>query len=262
MVPRYRVSQFASLAGVTVRALQHYDRLGLLTPLRTEAGHRVYTSADHRCVRHILALRAIGMSLRQIADLLHGPPSRLPQAFRAQRLKLELSRSGIDEAIRMLEGLEERTDSSDESLLDRLAVAVERQDTLDAMRGYFSDDAWAKWGERYFYDWPSSAWRALFRSIGSALGEPPESDRAQALLAQAITLWNADIGSDANLARAVREGYGKAWHARGRWPRELQRRYAEYKIEEVARFLGAASWASWRHRGMVDTYTTAGRSIA
>ena len=70
------------------------------------------------------------------------------------------------------------------------------------MRGYFSDDAWARWGERYFDDWPSSAWRALFRDIGSALGEPPEGDRAQALLAQAITWWNADIGSDANLARA------------------------------------------------------------
>ena len=33
----------------------------------------------------------------------------------------------------------------------------EMQGTLEAMRGYFSDEAWAKWGAQYFYDWPSAA---------------------------------------------------------------------------------------------------------
>jgi DNA-binding transcriptional MerR regulator len=44
--PVYRVRAFAELAGVTVRALHHYDRLGLLKPRRTAAGYRVYTTAD------------------------------------------------------------------------------------------------------------------------------------------------------------------------------------------------------------------------
>jgi len=66
----YRVGEFATLTGVTVRALQHYDRLGLLKPSRTQSGHRVYADADKQRVRHILALRAIGMSLQQIAELL------------------------------------------------------------------------------------------------------------------------------------------------------------------------------------------------
>jgi MerR family transcriptional regulator, thiopeptide resistance regulator len=33
----YRVQEFAALAGVTVRALHHYDQLGLLKPLRNAA---------------------------------------------------------------------------------------------------------------------------------------------------------------------------------------------------------------------------------
>ena len=33
----YKVREFAKLAGVTVRALHHYDRLGLLTPTRRRA---------------------------------------------------------------------------------------------------------------------------------------------------------------------------------------------------------------------------------
>jgi DNA-binding transcriptional MerR regulator len=39
----YHVQEFASLTGVTVRALHHYDRLGLLRPRRT--GSRIVSTA-------------------------------------------------------------------------------------------------------------------------------------------------------------------------------------------------------------------------
>jgi len=257
----YRVGEFAALTGVTVRALRHYDRLGLLKPSRTDAGHRIYVPADQQRVRHILALRAIGMPLYQIADLLNGPASQLPAAFRAQRARLEQSRAGIEEAIQVLQRLEMQGDAAETPLMDRLAACVDMLDALEAMRGYFSDDAWTKWGQRYFHDWPSAALRALFRDIEAALNVDPASERAQQLLDRSTALWQADIGADVVLGRAVREGYGKAWAARDRWPRELQRRYAEFKIEEIAKFLGAASWASWHRRGLVQTYTTGRRSI-
>lgn len=257
----YRVGEFAALTGVTVRALQHYDRLGLLKPKRTDSGHRVYAEPDRQRVRHILALRAIGMPLQKISELLKGSPSRLPEALRAQRTRLEQSRTGIEEALRVLQQLETSEAEAGKSLLDRLAAGVEMQDALESMRGYFSDEAWTRWAEHYFDDWPSAAWRTLFREIEAALDEDPASERAQDLLDRSTTLWHADIGSDMKLARAVREEYGKAWQVRDRWPRELQRRYAEFKIEQIARFLGDASMASWRRRGLVHTYTT-GRSIA
>ena len=37
----YRIRDFATLAGVTVRTLHHYDRLKLLCPQRTPSGYRV-----------------------------------------------------------------------------------------------------------------------------------------------------------------------------------------------------------------------------
>jgi MerR family transcriptional regulator, thiopeptide resistance regulator len=254
---RYRVGEFAALTGVTVRALQHYDRLGLLKPSRTESGHRLYTTGDQQRVRHILALRAVGMSLQRIRRVLEAPPSRLAELFAGQRASLEQSRAGIAGAIRTLEQIDlEPGDPSTATVLDRLAAAVEKRDVLEAMRGYFNDDAWARWAERYFYDWPSPAWRTLFRDIESSISIDPASERAQELLAQATALWNADIGSDVALGRAVREGYGKAWRARDRWPGELQRRYAEFRIDAIATFLGAAGMASWRRRGLVQTYIT------
>ncbi|HEX5107623.1 MAG TPA: MerR family transcriptional regulator [Vicinamibacterales bacterium] len=260
----YRVGDFAALTGVTVRALQHYDRVGLLKPSRTESGHRIYSEADRQRVRHILALRSVGMSLQRIGEVLAAAPARLPEIFSAQRASLEEARTGIDEAIRTLERLaiEEDDASNTPSLLDRLSATVEMHGVLESMRGYFSEDAWKKWGEGYFTDWPSPAWRAVFRDIEAALDIDPASDRAQELLKRATTLWDAAIGSDSVLRRAVREGYGNAWNARDRWPRELQRRYAEFRVEAIGKFLGNAAMASWRRNGLIHTYTTGQRTSA
>jgi DNA-binding transcriptional MerR regulator len=46
------VHEFAELAGVTVKALHHYDRLGLLKPRRNDAGYRVYSPADLERLEH------------------------------------------------------------------------------------------------------------------------------------------------------------------------------------------------------------------
>lgn len=51
----YTVSQLATLAGVTVRTLHHYDRIGLLTPSsRTGAGYRLYGESDLFRLQQIL----------------------------------------------------------------------------------------------------------------------------------------------------------------------------------------------------------------
>jgi DNA-binding transcriptional MerR regulator len=67
----YRIGEFARAAGVTVRALHHYDRLGLLSPSeRTQGGHRLYTAADVERLYRLLALRGLGLPLEEIGPLL------------------------------------------------------------------------------------------------------------------------------------------------------------------------------------------------
>ena len=53
----YRIREFAQLAGVTVRALHHYDRLRLLKPRRTQTGYRAYDSKDLEILEQIVALK-------------------------------------------------------------------------------------------------------------------------------------------------------------------------------------------------------------
>jgi DNA-binding transcriptional MerR regulator len=67
----WRIGELARATRVTVRALHHYDRLGLLVPSsRTAGGHRCYTGADVRRLHTILALRGFGLSLHDIGRAL------------------------------------------------------------------------------------------------------------------------------------------------------------------------------------------------
>jgi len=43
LLKTYKIQEFAELAGITVKALHHYDRVGLLKPSRTRTGYRLYT---------------------------------------------------------------------------------------------------------------------------------------------------------------------------------------------------------------------------
>jgi MerR family transcriptional regulator, thiopeptide resistance regulator len=58
-------------SGLTVRALHHYDQIGLVVPsVRTSGGHRLYTSADLVVLYEVTAMRQLGLSLEQAGNLL------------------------------------------------------------------------------------------------------------------------------------------------------------------------------------------------
>jgi DNA-binding transcriptional MerR regulator len=68
---RWKVGRVARRAGLTVRALHHYEQIGLLVPAgRTESNHRLYTQSDIERLQKILTLRQLGLTLEQIAEAL------------------------------------------------------------------------------------------------------------------------------------------------------------------------------------------------
>ena len=65
------VGEVAALAGVTVRTLHHYDRIGLLSPSgRSASGYRQYAPADLDRLHQVLLYRELGFSLEDVAALL------------------------------------------------------------------------------------------------------------------------------------------------------------------------------------------------
>src|SRR4028118_1419848 len=77
----WKVGELADTTGLSVRALHHYEEIGLLVPSeRTEAGHRLYSEDEVVRLQQIASLRALGLSLDQIRGFLdeEGPsPTRV-----------------------------------------------------------------------------------------------------------------------------------------------------------------------------------------
>ena len=238
---RHRVHEFAELAGVTVKTLHHYDRVGLLRARRTAAGYRVYTSADLVRLEQILALKTIGFSLRDIRSLLDRDALPLPAVFRQQREVLEEKRRLLDRAIQALSDAERAaaSDATSGAVVLRDVIRIMSMQDIDAMRKYYSEDAWARW-QHYYDDWPSPAWQDLYRDIGAAMGSDPAAAHAQTLADR----WQALTKADA-VTPAVRTGLIKAWTDREHWPSSLKRRMEEFDVERATRFIADALWVRW-----------------
>ena len=68
------VRQVSQLTGVSIRALHHYDAIGLLKPTQvTDAGYRLYSDAEIESLFMILVFRELGLSLKEIRSILNAP---------------------------------------------------------------------------------------------------------------------------------------------------------------------------------------------
>lgn len=85
----FTVGAVARMSGITVRALHHYEELGLLRPRRTRGGYRSYAAADLERLRHVLFYRELGMPLPEISTLLDDPDRRPLDHLRSHRERLQ-----------------------------------------------------------------------------------------------------------------------------------------------------------------------------
>jgi DNA-binding transcriptional MerR regulator len=84
-------SALARLVGVSTDTLRHYERLGLLAPIRSSSGYRRYSQDDVGRVQLIRRALTIGFSLVDLARVLHernrgGAPCRQVHALVSARL--------------------------------------------------------------------------------------------------------------------------------------------------------------------------------
>ncbi|MER5177570.1 MerR family transcriptional regulator [Streptomyces sp. NPDC002896] len=113
---RWSIGELAQASGLTVRALYHYDEIGLLrASRRTASGHRRYTESDLRRLYRIRALRALGLSLEEIADVLADPADDLVamrELLSAQLRGLEAHAERIRQLQHQIHGLLGRIDDA------------------------------------------------------------------------------------------------------------------------------------------------------
>jgi len=82
-------SAAAQRLGVSTKALRLYEQHGLITPDRTAAGWRAYGPDEMARAAEIVTLRALGLSLSQVARVLGDDPQGLEPALAAHQATLE-----------------------------------------------------------------------------------------------------------------------------------------------------------------------------
>jgi DNA-binding transcriptional MerR regulator len=102
----YSVGELARLVGVSVRALHHYDEIGLLTPSqRTAAGYRRYGEAELTRLRQILVYRELGFDLARIKRILDDSAVDPEEQLRQQRAELHEQVGRLERSLRRVESM-------------------------------------------------------------------------------------------------------------------------------------------------------------
>lgn len=121
-----RIGDFSKICQVSVKALRHWDSVGLLKPalIDPQTGYRYYSIEQVRAVNRVLAFRAMGLGLPQITQLLNDNPSTADMRTMLRLKQAELQQQ-IEEAHTMLEVVESRLMQIDhEGALPGYEVAV------------------------------------------------------------------------------------------------------------------------------------------
>lgn len=208
------VGELARRTGLTVRALHHYDEVGLLVPSeRTPSGHRRYGAQDVRRLARIVALRGLGLGLAEIRAALDGG---VPDAVAAIRERLELLEHELAEAARLRDRLArilggvdaQGVPPSADALIDAIEVMTmleehwtpEQLQRLATRREELGPDAIRE---------VEQAWPVLFADVRAAMDEgvDPADPRAQALGARWRELVAAFTGGEPD----IEEGLGRLY---------------------------------------------------
>jgi MerR family transcriptional regulator, thiopeptide resistance regulator len=228
----FRIQEFAKLAGVTVRALHHYDRLKLLSPAhRSERGYRLYGHEDLGRLERILVLRFLGLSLREIAALLNAPAGRgaeqLIATLARQQAVLYQRRDGLDRVLRSIAHAQLRAQDPAEPewlLYQTILKEIHMQESTNWTEKYYSPNALEKlrahraaMTSEQKAD-ASARWKALLADVQSALDRevPPDSAEGRALVARWIRLGDEFTLGDPEILK----GYRRLHEDESHWPKD------------------------------------------
>jgi DNA-binding transcriptional MerR regulator len=231
----WQANEFAKQAGVTVRALHHYDRIGLLKPKRrTGSGFRLYGEAEFARLQQIGTLKFVGFSLTQITEILQDETFDLAQTLRMQRTLLEAQRYRLNlilEAITRAEKTFEENKKSDLESFQKIIEVMNMEQNFDWTKEYYSEEAQRKIEERKSLWSPelqervSRDWNELAADIEAAIkdGAKPDDERAQQLAKR----WRALIEEFTGGDMEIQKGLNKMYADKENWQTSWKPPYSE-----------------------------------
>lgn len=214
----YTVGQVSKRTGLTVKALHHYDKLGLLKPAKNSAaGYRLYGQTDLMLLQQIVLFKQLGLSLKQIGLLLHSdsPPSLVDTlGERIESLAKELeSNQHLLQKLENLRAMAMRSELSGHALDEKALF-----DTMEMMamfEKYYSQESLKKLEDRKIklgqekIQQAENAWPVLIAKVQAAVdsGLDPASDEGAELARQWNDLIEMFTGGDPEIFNGLQSLY-------------------------------------------------------
>lgn len=181
------VHEVSGLAGVSIRTLQYYDRIGLLRPAdRTESGYRLYDDTDLEKLQQILLFRELEFPLKDIKRIMDNPDFDRARALEQQIALLTLKKEHLENLIELARGIKE----TGENTMDFSAFDTRRMDEYAAQ----AKEAWGNTPEYGEYEQKAKKRSQeeeknlgirlmdIFREFGEIKEKDPSSLEAQELV--------------------------------------------------------------------------------
>ena len=184
------VGEVAALAGVTVRTLHHYDRIGLPSPSgRSAAGYRLYAPQDLDRLHRVLLYRELGFSLEDVAALLTDdadPEAHLRRQHRLLRDRLDRTQAMVAAVEKEMEARAMGISLTPEERFELFGDGFSEEYEREAEERWGDTEAWAQ-SQRRTAAYTKEDWvrikeegEAVERRFAEALrsGVPADSEQA------------------------------------------------------------------------------------
>jgi MerR family transcriptional regulator, thiopeptide resistance regulator len=214
-------AETAKALGVTVRALRVYEQRGLVRPLRSRAGWRVYGPEALTRLHQVLTLKRLGLSLAKIAVMISGRLSTLDAVLELQEQVLAARWEEAARGLELIRSARARIARGQALSLDDLTTLT-RETTLNDQipdwakkmqpiidRHLSAEEKVAMFERADVFDPEkvNAEWAELIAQAKALLGTDPGAPEAQELARR----WSAQVLRATGGDRAITAKMGQAW---------------------------------------------------
>ncbi|MBQ5519093.1 MAG: MerR family transcriptional regulator [Clostridiales bacterium] len=232
------VNEVSKLAGVSIRTLQYYDKIGLLHPTgHTDAGYRLYDDTDLERLQHILLFRELEFSLKDIASIINSPDFDRSKALEQQIEMLKLKREHIDNLMNFALGIKllgvKHMDfkAFDRSKLDE--YSKQAKDMYKESPEYKEMEEKSKNRTKEEEGILADRFMLLFKEAGTLKDTDPASPEAQDLVKRIQDFITENLYT---CSKKILSGLGKMYSGGGDFTKNID----EYGGEGTAEFIDKA----------------------
>ncbi len=228
------VHEVSELTGVSIRALQYYDRIGLLHPsARTEAGYRLYDDADLERLQSILLFRELEFPLRQIKAILDSPGFDRDKALEQQITMLTMKKEHLQALIDHARSIREKGVTMDFTPFDTAKL----DEYAEKARAAWGDtDAYREYAQKKHTPEKTQDLAGQMMQIFAEFGQMKDLDPGSEVpQAQVKRLQNFITEHYYHCTDEILSGLGKMYAAGGEFTENIDRAGGEGTADYVNR---------------------------